>query len=459
MKFFTLLVPGFLTIKRSSAPGMLALLLGMLLAGATGKLAAQAVGIGTTSPAAMLHIVNDTSFREAFTINQNLMGYANAVSINQRSWYGHGLIVSMPNPVSTGRGLEVSNSGGGLAMYGYAERNTGVHGVTGTITAAGVYGENMYGEAVVGRNRGGNGVGAVVGRNDSSGSGVRGFCTKTGIGVLGQSGISGGTGVAGVFQNLNAANFSNVLEVSGNGSGNTIYASTLSTANAAIRAFCSGTNGNGIISTASTGGNPFAIWGISNNPTGFAGYFTGNVHVLGTLSKSMGSFKIDHPVDPANKYLIHSFVESPDMMNIYNGNVVTDAKGVAVVKLPGYFEAENMDFKYQLTILDETRFAQARVAKKISNNQFVIVTDKPNIEVSWAVTGVRNDAYAKAHRIVPEVEKLGEERGRYLTPLEHGKTAEMGVNFKKEMMSRVAGNTADITPADVPLASDGDGKK
>jgi hypothetical protein len=38
-------------------------------------------------------------------------------------------------------------------------------------------------------------------------------------------------------------------------------------------------------------------------------------------------------VDPANKYLSHSFVESPDMMNIYNGNVVTNDEGQATVEL------------------------------------------------------------------------------------------------------------------------------
>ena len=50
----------------------------------------------------------------------------------------------------------------------------------------------------------------------------------------------------------------------------------------------------------------------------------GNVDVIGTLSKGGGSFKIDHPLDPANKYLYHSFVESPDMKNMYDGNVTTD---------------------------------------------------------------------------------------------------------------------------------------
>lgn len=150
------------------------------------------------------------------------------------------------------------------------------------------------------------------------------------------------------------------------------------------------------------------------NATGNGFVFAGNVAVNGTLSKSAGTFKIDHPQDPANKYLIHSFVESPDMMNVYNGNVVTDASGMATVKLPGYFEAENKDFRYQLTTVGG--FALTTVYKEISNNEFVIQTDKPNTKVSWQVTGIRNDEYAKANRIVDEVEKTGTERGKYLHP-------------------------------------------
>ena len=71
---------------------------------------------------------------------------------------------------------------------------------------------------------------------------------------------------------------------------------------------------------------------------GYAAFFDGNVDVDGNLSKAGGSFKIDHPLDPANKYLYHSFVESPDMMNIYNGNATTDAQGSAIVQLPEWFE-------------------------------------------------------------------------------------------------------------------------
>ena len=75
------------------------------------------------------------------------------------------------------------------------------------------------------------------------------------------------------------------------------------------------------------------------------------MNVTGTLSKGSGTFKIDHPLDPANKFLSHSFVESPDMMNIYNGNVTTDAGGEAIVELPDYFEALNRDPRYQLTVI------------------------------------------------------------------------------------------------------------
>jgi hypothetical protein len=103
-------------------------------------------------------------------------------------------------------------------------------------------------------------------------------------------------------------------------------------------------------------------------------------------------FRIDHPLDPTNKYLFHSCIESPDMMNVYNGNIVTDEKGYATIKLPDYFEALNSDFRYQLTCIGT--FAQSRVAKKIENNQFVIQTDKPRVEVSWQVTGIRKDPAA-----------------------------------------------------------------
>jgi hypothetical protein len=122
-----------------------------------------------------------------------------------------------------------------------------------------------------------------------------------------------------------------------------------------------------------------------------------------TMKKLGGSFSIDHPLDPKNQFLNHSFVESPDMMNIYNGTVTTDKHGVATVILPAYFEALNQDFRYQLTPVGQ--FAQAFVAERVKGNRFVIKTNKPGVEVSWQVTGIRHDAYANEHRIKVEEPK------------------------------------------------------
>jgi hypothetical protein len=171
--------------------------------------------------------------------------------------------------------------------------------------------------------------------------------------------------------------------------------------------------------------------------SGLAGVFKGSVEVTGSISKGGGSFKIDHPLDPANKYLYHSFVESPDMKNIYDGVVVTDANGNAVVSLPEWFETLNRDFRYQLTVVGQ--FAQAIVASKVANNQFSIKTDKPNVEVSWQVTGIRQDAWANAYRIPVEEQKNARERGHYLHPELYGAPEEASIAWARhpETMKRI----------------------
>ena len=233
----------------------------------------------------------------------------------------------------------------------------------------------------------------------------------------------------------NSGSVSNVVEITtaAGAFSNGLYANINSPGfqGGAIYGRNTGVGGNAIVAEASADANSWAVLGIST--IGEAGHFAGNVNVVGTLSKSAGTFRIDHPLDPANKYLIHSFVESPDMMNVYNGNISTDASGKAVVSLPAYFEAENIDFKYQLTIVDANQFAMARISKKVSGNKFEIMTDKPNVEVSWQVTGVRNDAYAVAHRIIPEVQKTGKEAGKYIHPELFGETADKSVYYKPEI--------------------------
>ena len=154
------------------------------------------------------------------------------------------------------------------------------------------------------------------------------------------------------------------------------------------------------------------------------------MQVLGVLTKLGGSFKIDHPLDPENKYLSHSFVESPDMMNVYNGNISTDGNGLAVVELPDYFESLNRDFRYQLTVIGQ--FAQAIVAEKVKNNRFTVKTSSPGVEVSWQVTGICPDAWANKNRIQVEEPKSEKERGHYLHPESFGKEKERSIEWANQ---------------------------
>lgn len=191
----------------------------------------------------------------------------------------------------------------------------------------------------------------------------------------------------------------------------------------------------GLYTTANDGAYAFGIYSVAYDAvTSYAGYFSGDVSISGTLSKAGGSFKIDHPLDPENKYLQHSFVESPDMMNIYNGNVITDANGEATVTLPRYFEALNRDFRYQLTVIGT--FAQAIVGEEIRNGRFTILTDQPDVKVSWQVTGIRQDRWAEAHRIEVEPDKPAPERGYYLHYEEWNQSLERAVDRNHILKAR-----------------------
>ena len=171
--------------------------------------------------------------------------------------------------------------------------------------------------------------------------------------------------------------------------------------------------------------------------SGYAGNFTGDLNVTGSIIAGTKDFKIDHPLDPANKYLVHASVESSEMMNIYTGNITTDAQDQATVQLPEWFEVLNTDFRYQLTVIGQ--FAQAIVARKIENNRFEIRTSAPNVEVSWQVTGVRQDAYAKAKPLVVEQEKEARLRGFYIHPEFYGAPPEKQIEWARhpQMMKNI----------------------
>jgi hypothetical protein len=199
--------------------------------------------------------------------------------------------------------------------------------------------------------------------------------------------------------------------------------------------------GNGLVAVGgysstigSSGGNAIEAYagaGENGATHGLAGKFDGNVEVTGMLSKGGGSFKIDHPLDPENKYLLHSFVESPDMKNVYDGLVSLDNNGEAVVELPEWFGALNRDFRYLLTALGAP-MPGLYIAEEIANNRFRISGGMAGMKVSWQVTGIRQDAWANKNRIRVEENKSEKERGHFLHPEAFGQTEERGVAFANQ---------------------------
>jgi hypothetical protein len=181
-------------------------------------------------------------------------------------------------------------------------------------------------------------------------------------------------------------------------------------------------------------GDVFGVKGwAAGQTTGnkYGGWFYGNVHVTGTISKGGGSFQIDHPLDPENKYLYHSFVESPDMKNIYDGLVMLDNQGKATVQLPAWFEALNYEFRYQLTPVGAPA-PDLYISQEISGNSFAISGGKPGMKVSWMVTGIRHDPFAEKNRIPVEVEKREKEKNLYLYPDAYDQPEEKGIDFQRE---------------------------
>ncbi|MFQ5638289.1 MAG: hypothetical protein ACE5IR_09895 [bacterium] len=359
-----------------------------------------------------------------------------------------------------GNGVRGQTNGTGIGVYGQCDnsgpgvvgRSASGDGVQGFGQDSGVYGEatGSAGQGVFGKGVGANAEG-VVGVGGSNGVGVSGMSSNQ-PGVVGSS--TNNDGVRGISTNFsgvrgnstngngvegqtNASSGSGVYGNSTNGHGVTGQSSTQNGVQGStsgggtaygVKGTSSGSNSTGVLGEANNGSAAYGIWGKSTS--GWAGYFSGNVNVTGTLSKGGGSFKIDHPLDPANKYLYHSFVESPDMMNIYNGNVTLDANGEAVVTMPEWFDALNKDSRYQLTAIGAPG-PNLYIAEEISGNHFRIAGGAPGMKVSWQVTGIRNDAFANAHRIPVEQVKSGPELGRYLYPKEHGMPEVLAVDYEK----------------------------
>lgn len=345
-----------------------------------------------------------------------------------------------------------------------ADRNDvrGVYGVSHSPTGNGVVGEvtptTGNGRGVWGLSNSPSGVGVYGSNSDPNGwagyfVGLGYFSGAVGIGVTSPTSkldVNGGSGNGssvgihgssndnyGIYGTSNSSY--GVFGESGNSPG--VRARTYNSTSYAVYAdySTSGTNSCGLSSGS------YAIY--ADGPSFFGGtmylfsnstnYISGNLHITGDFEASGSKdFRIDHPLDPANKTLVHSCIESNERMLIYSGTVTTDVNGDATINLPSYFESLNTNYRYQLTVVGQD-FAQARVSNEISDNKFSIKTDKPNIKICWQVTGDRNDAYSKANPLIVEQEKSADERGKYISPELFGQPKENTINYIKTNIKEV----------------------
>ncbi|MGB9724286.1 MAG: hypothetical protein ACPL7G_10375 [Chloroflexia bacterium] len=361
-------------------------------------------------------------------------------------------------------------SSDGTALWGAAGSGTGVFGAS--IEGTGVYGASggngeVYGVVGVGSSPAGAGV---YGLNTSSSGyayGVRGDTASTqGRGVVGWASATDGytIGVWGRSDSTTGAGMvGHALATSGethgvrgqsdstDGRGVVGWATATSGNNYGVYGESASTGGVGVYGLATaTSGTPAGVLGWSEGSdgigvfgaapdTGYAGYFLGNVHVYGNLAVGGSkAFQIDHPLDPAGRYLYHFAQEAPEVQNVYNGLVTLDERGEALVTLPDYFSALNAGpFRYQLTAIGAP-MPNLYIAQEIDGNTFRIAGGVPGKKVSWEVTAVRNDPYIRDHPVQAEVTKPAEEKGTYLYPEGYGQPKEMGRDYQRhrELLER-----------------------
>jgi hypothetical protein len=304
-------------------------------------------------------------------------------------------------------GSIVSSTSAGIAgVFGYNARTNGGFGVNGQ-GYAGVVGEgvlltqNCFG--VYGTTT--RGVGTQGETDDIAFQGVTGInyatygSTGDGIGVMGD-------GLTGVWGQTTDGLGYGVFGINGSVSGTTNNI---------------GVGGQGWI----------GVHGVVDNTSGTGGF---GVFADGDLGSSgTKSFVIDHPLDPENKLLKHYCIESPEVLNMYRGNVVLNQDGEAVVDLPNYFESININYSYILTPIGAP--ANLYIKNKIENGRFEIAGGKSNMEVSWTVYAERNDAYVKANPSSTEVEVQKRQSGTYIAPELFGQPKEksmFGFNIKNQ---------------------------
>lgn len=272
-----------------------------------------------------------------------------------------------------------------------------------------------------------SGSGFYVRSTNSGNAAVRGEMTApigNGYGGYFESQSTSGIGVRAIASGSNYAYGGLFSSVGANGIGLYSICDSTTGTNWGVYALAKSTSGRALEAVASaTTGSSYGVRGGSNSPQGYGLYSVGRTGASGTKS-----FRIDHPLDPANRYLSHYSAEGPEPLNVYCGTVVTDGQGFAWVQLPDYFEEINRDFRYQLTVVDGTDdFVLAKVAREIEAGRFQVRTSKPRTKVCWEVKGTRNDAFVRAHGAPVETDKPVAERGRFQHPELYGLPLDRGM--------------------------------
>lgn len=376
------------------------------------------VGVNTTTPLNRLHVVSgavgdgirltggpgtDPGFQFFNGLNP---GGGLGLAVSAGNWSLDAAAGDLVLRSNTGNKLVFQSGSSGSALAITSTNRVGI----GTVSPAGqldVHTANALG--ILGETTAA--TGATVGVNGSTlstaGTGVVGFAGAASgdtIGVSGQANSATGIGIFGFTPST-----------SGSASG------VLGKTNAP--------NGNGVhgVNVATTGlGN--GVWGESHSgdPLSDGVYCVGNFDVTGNKS-----FRIDHPDDPENMYLLHYCSEGPEPLNLYQGRVITDATGYAWVGLPRYFGEINRAPEYVLTVIDSTDdFVIAKVSQEIQDNRFQIRTNKPGVSVSWEVRAVRNDRWVQRYGAPTQVPKPPSQRGTYQHPELYGQPAEKGLYYQ-----------------------------
>jgi hypothetical protein len=274
-----------------------------------------------------------------------------------------------------------------------------------------------------------------------SGAGLTGVNAATAVTATNALELGGSLPSAYATTGANTFNGSQSVVASASGvTALSVQATDVTSANTGVSGLADGAAGTGVVGEAENGSLAIGLWGISSS--GYAGQFTGNLNVTGAITAGTKDFKIDDPIDPANKYLYHASVESAEMMNVYSGNVTLDDKGEGDVVLPHWFEALNRDFRYQLTCIGG--FSPVYIAEEIKQSRFKIAGGKPGMKVSWQVSGIRQDAFARAHPLQVEVAKPERERGFYIHPELYGAGEEKDVEWANhpQQMRRISESQA-----------------